>query len=86
MRARLAMAVDPLLGRQLATMLPSPTYDGAYVDLWIRPLRDGRVQVDAVVPRREYRQLFKVAFDDPAEAIDYWREQYKGLFGIDPLE
>lgn len=80
------MAVEPLLGRPLAVMLPSPTYNGATVDLWISPLRDGRVRVDSTLPIDAHRGLFRATFDDTLEAIDYWREQYRGLFGVDPLE
>ena len=81
---RLAQAVEPLIGRHLDTMLPSAAYGGDVVSLWIQPLADGRIQVDAVHPHDGYRVLFKERFTQAAPAIAYWHAAHLELFGFEP--
>lgn len=87
MRTRLAMALEPLVsGRPLATMLHSAVHGGLLVDLWIQTRPGGFIQVDAIVPMRDYKVLFKERHDTAGPAIASWRGHYLALFGVDPLE
>lgn len=81
---RLAQAVEPFIGRHLETMAPSAAHGGDVVSLWIQPLADGRIQVDAVHPRDAYRVLFKEHFAQAAPAIAFWRAAHLELFGFAP--
>lgn len=90
---RLACAVEPLIGRHLETTLSSPRHGGAVVSLWIQPLNDGQIQVDAVLPIDGYRVLpidgYRVLFKErhatAGPAIASWRVHYLALFGVAPL-
>lgn len=82
---RLACAVEPLIGRHLETTLSSPRHGGAVVSLWIQPLNDGQIQVDAVLPIDGYRVLFKERHATAGPAIASWRAHYLELFGVAPL-
>lgn len=79
---RLAQAVEPLIGRHLETMAPSAAHGGDVVSLWIQPLADGRIQVDAIHPHDGYRVLFCEHFAQAAPAIAYWRAAHLELFGF----
>jgi hypothetical protein len=66
-------------------MRPSAQHNGWIVSLWIQPLVDGRVQVDAIIPIDGYKVLFKERFATARPAIAFWRAHYLELFGIDPM-
>lgn len=86
MRARLAMALEPLVsGRPLCTMLHSAVHGGLLVDLWIQTRPCGAIQVDAVVPMLDYKVLFRERHETAGPAIASWRAHYLALFGVDPL-
>jgi len=76
------LCCEPLIGTACAVMLPSAQHKGV-VSLWLQALPDGTLQVDANVPRQDYRQLFKERFTDETEARAFWCEQYAELFGHD---
>lgn len=79
---RWALCCEPLIGVHCGVMLPSAQHKGV-VSLWLQVARDGRLQVDAIAPRQDYRVLFKEFFTDETDARDFWREQYAELFGTE---
>lgn len=82
---RLACAVEPLIGRHLETMLSSARHGGKVVSLWLQPLNDGQIQVDALIPIDGYKELFKERHATAGAAIASWRGHYLELFDVDPL-
>lgn len=79
---RWALCCEPLIGTFCEAQRHSAQHD-SLVSLWIQALPDGRIQVDAIAPRLDYRVLFRHHYTDETAARQAFRMHHKTLFGHD---